>query len=303
MSDSIIKVSHLSKEFGELKAVNDLSFTVNAGQVYGFLGQNGAGKSTTIRMLLTLIRPTAGDIEIFGLNLKKHRREILRRTGAMIERPDLYKYLSAFENVRIFSRLSGIKIPDKKIMDQLAMVGLAERAHSKAKTYSQGMKQRLGLACALIHDPELLLLDEPTNGLDPQGIADMRHMILHLSKDLGKTLLVSSHLLSEMEMVADSMLIIHRGKKIVEGKVSELLNPLESIVELVTPDTAAALQFLENSPWKFFLQKQSNGAIRLSFNKKDIPQLNRELVQNNVEVMSLRPVHSLEEYFLAQTKE
>lgn len=303
MSDSIIKVSHLSKEFGELKAVNDLSFTVNAGQVYGFLGQNGAGKSTTIRMLLTLIRPTAGDIEIFGLNLKKHRREILRRTGAMIERPDLYKYLSAFENVRIFSRLSGIKIPDKKIMDQLAMVGLAERAHSKTKTYSQGMKQRLGLACALIHDPELLLLDEPTNGLDPQGIADMRHMILHLSKDLGKTLLVSSHLLSEIEMVADSMLIIHRGKKIVEGKVSELLNPLESIVELVTPDTAAALQFLENSPWKFFLQKQSNGAIRLSFNKKDIPQLNRELVQNNVEVMSLRPVHSLEEYFLAQTKE
>ncbi len=303
INDTIIKVNSLSKDFGEVKAVNDLSFTVYAGQVYGFLGQNGAGKSTTIRMLLTLIEPSAGQIEIFGLNLKKHRREILRRTGAMIERPDLYKYLSALENVRIFSKLSGVKVSEKRITDQLAMVGLAERMQSKVKTYSQGMKQRLGLACALVHDPELLILDEPTNGLDPQGIADMRNMITHLSKDLGKTLLVSSHLLSEMEVVADNMLIIHKGRKIVEGQVEELLNPLKSMVELLTPDVAVALDFLHSSSWNLFLKEQVNGIIRLEFNKEDIPQLNKELVENGVPVMSLRPVHSLEEYFLAQTKQ
>lgn len=303
INDIIIKVSNLSKDFGEVKAVNDLSFTVHAGQVYGFLGQNGAGKSTTIRMLLTLIEPSAGQIEIFGLNLKKHRREILRRTGAMIERPDLYKYLSALENVRIFSKLSGAKISEKKITEQLAMVGLAERMQSKVKTYSQGMKQRLGLACALVHDPELLILDEPTNGLDPQGIADMRNMIIHLSKELGKTLLVSSHLLSEMEVVADNMLIIHKGRKIVEGRVAELLNPLKSVVELLTQDVSVALHFLHNSSWKSFLKEQVNGIIRLEFNKESIPQLNKELVENGVRVMSLRPVHSLEEYFLAQTKQ
>jgi len=303
MSSTIIKATHLSKDFGEVKAVNDLSFTVNAGQVYGFLGQNGAGKSTTIRMLLTLIEPTTGEIEIFGMNLKKHRRDILRRTGAIIERPDLYKYLTALENLRIFSRLSGVRVPDNKIIDQLAMVGLAERARSKVRTYSQGMKQRLGLACSLIHDPELLILDEPTNGLDPQGIADMRNMIIHLSKDLGKTLLVSSHLLSEMEMVADHMLIIHKGKKIVEGKVNELLNPLSSIVELITPDMPATFNFLQQSRWKNFVKDRSAEAIRLEFDKINIPQLNKELVENGFEVMSIRPVHSLEDYFLAQTKE
>jgi ABC-type multidrug transport system ATPase subunit len=303
MSAPVIRVNNLTKDFGEVKAVNDLSFTVSSGQVYGFLGQNGAGKSTTIRMLLTLIEPTTGDIEIFGMNLKKNRREILRRTGAMIERPDLYKYLSALENVRIFSKLSGVKIPEKKMMDQLAMVGLAERAKSKVKTYSQGMKQRLGLACALVHDPELLLLDEPTNGLDPQGIADMRNMIIHLSKDLGKTLMVSSHLLSEIEMVADHMLIIHKGKKIVEGNVSELLNPLSSVIELITEDVPLTLNFLQNSRWKNFMRETSNGTFRLEFDKKNIPQLNKELVENGIAIMSLRPVHSLEDYFLAQTKE
>ncbi|NOT51964.1 MAG: ABC transporter ATP-binding protein [Chitinophagaceae bacterium] len=302
MSSPVIQVNNLTKDFGEVKAVNDLSFTVSSGQVYGFLGQNGAGKSTTIRMLLTLIEPTAGEIEIFGMNLKKNRREILRHTGAMIERPDLYKYLSALENVRIFSKLSGVKIPEKKLMEQLAMVGLAERATSKVKTYSQGMKQRLGLACALVHDPELLILDEPTNGLDPQGIADMRNMIIHLSKDLGKTLMVSSHLLSEIEMVADHMLIIHKGKKIVEGKVSELLNPLTSVIELITGDVSSTLDFLQNSKWKNFIKEQENEAIRLEFDKKNIPDLNKELVENGIAVMSLRPVHSLEDYFLAQTK-
>jgi ABC-type multidrug transport system ATPase subunit len=298
---AVIQVNNLTKEFKEVKAVDDLTFSVREGEVYGFLGQNGAGKSTTIRMLLSLIQPTAGEIEIFGLNLKKHRKEILRQTGAIIEKPDLYKYLTAVENLRIFSKLSGVKVSEKKILDQLAMVGLAERANSKVRTYSQGMKQRLGLACALVHDPKLIILDEPTNGLDPQGIADMRAMILHLSKELRKTLLVSSHLLSEMEMVADSMLIINRGKKVVEGKVTELLNPEKSIIELVS-NSDNAIQFIRQSAWAPFFKEQDGSTIRLEFDKKMVPDLNRQLVEQGIAVESIRPVHSLEDYFLSQTK-
>lgn len=301
--NAIIKVNHLTKDFKDVKAVNDLSFTVQEGQVYGFLGQNGAGKSTTIRMLLTLITPTDGDIEIFGLNLRKHRKEILRQTGAIIEKPDLYKYLTALENIKIFSRLSGVKLPRVKLMEQLEIVGLAERAGSKVKTYSQGMKQRLGLACALIHNPRLIILDEPTNGLDPQGIADMRNMIIHLSKDQGKTLLVSSHLLSEMELMADSMLIINKGKKVVEGNVQELLNPAQSVIELITTDNNAALQFIQQSAWKDAVKQPVNGIIRLQFDKSGIPEFNKQLVDRGIRVLSIRPIHSLEDYFLSQTKE
>src|SRR5688500_881735 len=159
----IISVQHLSKQFKDTRAVDDLSFTVNKGDVYGFLGQNGAGKSTTIRMLLTLIKPTAGSIKIFGKDLNHERHEILKKIGAIIERPDLYKYLTAKENLSVFAKMSGVKVPTGKIMQQLEMVGLADRANSKVKTFSQGMKQRLGIAIALVHDPELIMLDEPTN--------------------------------------------------------------------------------------------------------------------------------------------
>src|SRR4029453_6260090 len=164
---SVIDVKHVSKDFKEVKAVDDLSFSVPQGKVYGFLGQNGAGKSTTIRMLLTLISPSNGEIDVFGKKLKKQRKEILKRTGAIIERPDLYKYLSGLENLRIFAKLSDIRVTQKQLMDQLEKVGLTKRAASKVKTYSQGMKQRLGIALALIHAPQLIILDEPMNGLDP----------------------------------------------------------------------------------------------------------------------------------------
>ncbi|MFN8289278.1 MAG: ABC transporter ATP-binding protein [Chitinophagaceae bacterium] len=301
--ETIVRVTNLSKHFGEIRAVDDLSFSVDSKQVYGFLGQNGAGKSTTIRMLLTLIEPTSGEIEIFGLNLRKHRKEILRKTGAIIERPDLYKYLTALENISILSRLSGVRSSRKKMMEQLDMVGLASRANSRVKTYSQGMKQRLGLACALIHDPELIILDEPTNGLDPQGIAEMRAMITHLSKDLGKTLLVSSHLLGEMEMVANSMLIISKGRKVVEGRVEELLNPEQVIVELISDNAEKAREFISASPWADRFRKQEGRSIRLEMERKMIPELNRQLVQQGISLNVIRPLHSLEEYFLSQTKE
>jgi len=298
---AIIKVSRLTKEFGEIHAVNDLTFTVEKGEVYGFLGQNGAGKSTTIRMLLTLIEPTSGDIEIFGLNLKKHRREVLKKVGAIIEKPDLYKYLTAFENLKIFAAMSGVKLKRGRLIEQLAMVGLADRAGSKVKTYSQGMKQRLGIAVALIHDPELIILDEPINGLDPQGMADVRKLIHHLSKDLGKTLFISSHLLSEMELIADSMLIIDKGKKIVEGKKNELLNPTQIQVEIETLSVERALGEIRNSRWLRNLQKVSGEKILLKMNRDEIPDLFRELAKMDIDLVSIRPKHSLEDYFLSLT--
>ncbi len=294
-----IQVKNLSKDFKEVKAVDDLSFTVTEGQVYGFLGPNGAGKSTTIRMLLTLIRPSSGEIEIFGMNLQKHRKEILRQVGAIIERPDLYKFLTALENLRIFSAMSGVKNPEKKLIDQLAMVGLEERAFSKVKTYSQGMRQRLGIAAALVHDPRLIILDEPMNGLDPQGIADVRKLILHLSNDLGKTLFVSSHLLGEMELIADSMLIIDKGKKVAEGNKDKLLNPVKAQVELITDNKENSIRIIQETKWSSYLLPHDNGNILLELDKHQIPELNRTLVEKGINVISIRPKHSLEDLFLS----
>lgn len=297
----VIEVKNLTKQFRDLKAVDDLSFTVEAGQVYGFLGQNGAGKSTTIRMLLTLIKPTSGTIEVFGMDLGKHRKEILRQTGAVIERPDLYKYLTALENLRIFAAMSGNKISEKKLMEQLDMVGLAERAHSKVKTYSQGMKQRLGIATALVHDPQLIILDEPTNGLDPQGIADIRNLIIQLSKEMKKTLVISSHLLSEMELIADSMLIIDKGKKLVEGKVSDLFDPAETIVELQTTNDELAIQRIKESPFALYLKGFRDDCILLQMHKKDIPATMKALMGMGIPVISFNSRYSLEDYFLSIT--
>ena len=298
----IIRVSNITKDFKEVKAVDDLSFTVNPGEVYGFLGQNGAGKSTTIRMLLTLIKPDAGTIEMFDMDLQKHRKEILRQVGAIIEKPDLYKYLTAYENLRLFATMSGVKVTSKKLLEQLAQVGLAERSHSKVKTFSQGMKQRLGIATALVHDPQLIILDEPTNGLDPQGIADMRNLILQLSSERGKTLMVSSHLLSEMELIADSMLIIDKGRKVVEGKSAALLNPEKLEVELETDNNDRVMALISKSEWQAHFVRISDGAIIFEMGKNMIPDLNRYLVNNNVNVLSLRPKHSLEDYFLSLTR-
>jgi ABC-type multidrug transport system ATPase subunit len=298
---SVIKVSNLTKQFKGLTAVNDLSFTVNKGDVYGFLGQNGAGKSTTIRMLLTLIAPTSGEIELFGMNIKTHRSEILRQVGAVVEKPDVYKYLSAYENVALFAKLSGVKVTEKLIMDQLEMVGLASRAKDTVKTFSQGMKQRLGIGIALVHNPKLIILDEPTNGLDPQGIADIRNLILSLSKEMGKTIVVSSHLLSEIEQVASRLLIIDKGKKLVEGNAHELFDPAQTIVEIETIDNHYSLQQLQQSSWGSLLQPQRSHSILLKLHRNQIPELHKNLVEMNIQVISLQPRHNLEDFFLQIT--
>ncbi len=297
---SVIQVNRLSKKFKEINAVEDLSFTVNEGDVYGFLGQNGAGKSTTIRMLLTLVKPSAGDIHIFGKDLLTHRTAILKQVGAIIEKPDLYKYLTAYDNLAIFAKMSGIKPAKPFLLQQLQMVGLEERAFSKVKTFSQGMKQRLGIAVALVHDPRLIILDEPTNGLDPQGIADMRNLILKLSGEKGKTILVSSHLLSEIELVANRMLIIHKGKKMVEGNVAELLDPSKSLIHIETGDDIAAREKLKPLKWGDYLQDSSAG-LQLKMDKADVPQLIADLVSMQVQLLSVNPMHSLEDYFLSLT--
>ncbi|HEV7330344.1 MAG TPA: ABC transporter ATP-binding protein [Flavisolibacter sp.] len=297
---SIIEVANLTKQFKELTAVDALSFAVPKGEVYGFLGQNGAGKSTTIRMLLTLIQPTSGHISILGKSLANHRKEILQQVGAIIEKPDMYNYLTALDNIGIMARLSGIHLSREFLLQHLDRVGLKGRAGSKVKTFSQGMKQRLGIACALVHNPQLIILDEPTNGLDPQGIADVRNLILQLSQEEGKTVFVSSHLLSEIEMVADSMLIIDRGKKVAEGKVAALLNPSDTLVHLDTANNSAARLLLAQSQWQAFLQKAEEG-ILLKMDRQKVPELNAYLVQNGVAVYSLHARHSLEDYFLSLT--
>ncbi|RYG53478.1 MAG: ABC transporter ATP-binding protein [Chitinophagaceae bacterium] len=297
----IIKVTNLVKQFKDLRAVDDLSFNVPAGNIYGFLGQNGAGKSTTMRMLLTLIKPTSGEIELFGMSLRLHRKEILRQVGAIIEKPDLYGYLSGLENLRIFAAMSGVKVSHQKMMDQLEMVGLSDRAHSKVKTYSQGMKQRLGIATALVHDPQLVILDEPTNGLDPQGIADMRNLILHLGKDLKKSVLISSHLLSEIELVADVMLIVDKGRKLVEGNVKDLLNPARTIVELKSTDDASAREKIMKSPLADLLKENKSAGLQFSVHKDEVPALIRQLIQLGIDIVSINARHSLEDYFLSIT--
>ena len=298
----IIKVTNLSKHFKEFKAVNNLSFTVNEGDVYGFLGQNGAGKSTTIRMLLTLISPDGGEIDMFGMNLFTHRKEILKQTGAVIEKPDVYNYLTAYENLQLFSKISGgNKLTKAQLLDQLETVGLQDRAFSKVKTFSQGMKQRLGIAVALVHNPKLIILDEPTNGLDPQGISDIRNLILHLSKELNKTVLVSSHLLSEIQLIANRLLIIDKGKKMVEGKASELFDPAQTLVELETLDNKKSLILLQQSQWSSKVQTAREKTIVLKMDKTEIPAFHQSLAQMQIPVLSLQPRHSLEDYFLQVT--
>ena len=298
---NIISVKGLSKQFHNLTAVNQLSFTVNKGDVYGFLGQNGAGKSTTMRMLLTLIKPTEGSIEIAGMDLFKHRKEVLKNIGAVIEKPDVYKYLSGYENLNLFAKLSGIRLSRQQTMQQLATVGLERRANDKVKTFSQGMKQRLGIAIALVHNPQIVILDEPTNGLDPQGIADIRNMILHLSNELKKTIVVSSHLLSEIEQIATRVLIIDKGKKLIEGNANELFDASQTIVEIETTNNNFAFEQLKQSSWNNFLLKERITKPVLKMNKKDIPQLHKDLITMNIELIAMQPKHSLEDYFLSIT--
>lgn len=301
MKNPVVSVTHLTKAYNGTYAVDDLSFELERGEIYGFLGQNGAGKSTTIRMLLTLVRPSGGRMEMFGKELSRHRREILRQVGAMIERPDLYKYLTAREHLLLFARMNGIHLNANQISERLSQVGLMDRQHSKVKTFSQGMKQRLGLAIAMVHDPQLLLLDEPTNGLDPQGIADVRNLLLQLSSEKSITILISSHLLHEVELIADRMLIIDRGKKIREGRVRELFDAHAMQVMIEVEDAGILEGQLKQARWQQYLIGAEEGKLHFQLDKEDIPHLIAYLVGLQARITSVRSYYSLEEQFLQLT--
>ena len=296
--ENVITISSLTKRFKDVLAVNELSFNVKRGDVFGFLGPNGAGKSTTIRMLLSLISPTSGSIQLFGKSLAENRKEILANVGAIVEKPDFYQYLPAIKNLEILAKISGKDVTQKRILELLELVGLKDRAKSKVKTYSHGMKQRLGIAQTLLHNPDLIVLDEPTTGLDPQGMKEIRDLIIRLSKDENKTIFLSSHILSEIEIVANRMIIINKGSKIVEGEVSKLLNSNKLKVTVEVENIELAKTVMENSKWNNQIESFSENKFSVNLENNVIAELNKFLVEKGVRVSALIPVRSLEDYFL-----
>jgi ABC-type multidrug transport system ATPase subunit len=297
-AEKIIEVSHLVKYYGKFKAVDDASFDVFRGDVYGFLGPNGAGKSTTIRTLLSLIKPTSGQIKIFNRDISSQHHYILQRIGCIVEKPDFYHFLSAEKNLEVFARISGVSISKKRVHEMIEFVGLKGREKDKLRSFSHGMKQRLGIAQTLIHDPELIILDEPTTGLDPQGIIDIRNLILQLKNERNKTILLSSHILSEIELIANRMVIINKGKTIVQGSVSELLNAQDMIVSFHVDNVEKAKQYAKASPLNVIIDSEDSSNLAIHISQENVPVLNKLFCDNGIQVFSIEAKRKLEDYFL-----
>lgn len=298
----VIEVRNLTKKFKDLTAVSNLDLNVYRGDIFGFLGPNGAGKSTTIRMLMTLINSTSGTIKIFDKPLKQKRNEILRKVGAIVEKPDFYGYLSAYKNLEILGQISGCDTSNKRIMEILETVGLEKRAKSKVKSFSHGMKQRLGLCQALLHDPDLIILDEPTTGLDPQGMKEIRELIIYLAKEKQKTIFLSSHILAEVELVANRMIIINKGTTVVEGTVQDLLNATNLKVTFELDEIERAQKILAETRWQKKIESFGDYQILFLLEKSEIAPLNQFLVEQGIAINSIVPKRSLEEYFLHLTE-
>lgn len=298
-----IELRGLRKTYGTFTAVDGIDLTVRSGDIYGFLGPNGAGKSTTIRMMLSLITPTAGSVRLFGQDLRTDREAVLRRIGAIVERPDFYNYRTARANLVMLGRLSGVDVSRRRIDHILGIVGLADRADRKVRTFSHGMKQRLGIAQALLHDPDLIVLDEPTTGLDPQGMKDMRDLILSLAHDHHKTVFLSSHILPEVELTASRMVIINRGRTVVEGAVQDLLQAGDVKVTIGTTDVAGAVAALRRSRFAAVDIQEADGAFVMMLDRDAIADVVRTCCEAGVDITSVVPVRSLEAYFLSLTKE
>lgn len=295
----IVEVKNLVKNYGSFSAVKDVSFDVYQNDIFGFLGPNGAGKSTTIRTILSLISPTNGTINLFGKSLQHHRNYILSKIGCIVEKPDFYKFLSAKKNLELFARISGNNINKSKIAELIDFVGLSGRENDRVSGFSHGMKQRLGIAQTLLNDPELIILDEPTTGLDPQGIIDIRNLILQLKTEKKKTVIISSHILSEIELIANRMIIINKGKTIVQGNVSDLLNQQEIIVHFKLDNIPKALQILKAEPE--FAQcdiKSSEDDLLIHTSFESIPILNKLFCKNGIGVSLIETKRKLEDYFL-----
>ncbi len=293
----ILEVKNLHKSYQSFKAVDDISFHVNKGDIYGFLGPNGAGKSTTLRMILGLIRPDSGLIQLDGGRVDYQNKKYLNQIGALIERPDFYKNLSAYENLKILYRMS--KLKDIRIIDDvLKEVDLLERKKDKVGGYSQGMKQRLGIAQALIHQPELIILDEPSNGLDPQGQADMRELILRINKERGITVVISSHILAEIEKISNRMIVINKGRKIAEGAVNQLMSS-ESIKIQIKTKSHAEIESYFNTHLITFTNE--NESYYIQWEEAKIDELIKNLNSENISLYEVKQMKTLEEYFLNLT--
>jgi len=296
----VLETRGLGKRFGRRWAVRDLSLKVYPGEVFGFLGPNGAGKSTTIRMILSLVRPTTGEVLLFGKPLRTHRGEVLARAGGLVERADFYLYLTARKNLEIVTSLRG-GVPREAIDEVLDVVGLLGRADEKVKTYSHGMKQRLGIAQALLGSPEFIVLDEPTSGLDPQGIKEVRELISRLRSERAMTVFLSSHLLHEIEQTATAMAIINAGTVVAQGPVTELLRSPVVRLHLEASPGEAAERLLRSEPQVTDVHRE-DARLECTVPVELIPRLNSRLVEAGIAVHSLVPRRSLEEFFLSITE-
>ena len=302
MPELVLETIGLTKDFRRRRAVDGLSLRVYEGDVYGFLGPNGAGKSTTIRMLTGLVRPKSGTARLMGWDVLHQRVQSLSKVGALVEMPSFYKYLSARDNLRIFSRLSG-GCPDKRIDQVLDTVGLLDRADDKTKTYSHGMLQRLGIAQALLPNPRLVILDEPTSGLDPQGMKDVRELVLRLAREEKITVFLSSHLLHEVEQVCNRVGVIHRGRLLTEGSVEELVRHEVDLMEFKVSDADQAEEVLSGLDWVQVMSKDGN-RIEISTPSDRISEVNRALVMAGIDVSAIVPkTMNLEDLFLKLIEE
>lgn len=295
-----IEINGLKKRYGNFWALKDVNMSVEQGTIYGFLGKNGAGKTTTIRIILKHIRATEGSIRIFGMEDFQYKKQTGSLIGSIVEVPAAYQNLSGYENLLISAQLHGKE--RKNIAETLKKVGLSENLNRKVKKYSLGMKQRLGIAMAIIHSPKILILDEPTNGLDPKGIKEMRDLFKMLSREYGMTLLISSHILSEMQQTVDTVGIIDEGKMVGEYNVEELNSRGQEYLIVETDNAAKAMQILENLGRNF---KQLNGnKIKVNCPKEDNIDINKILIQAGVGIYSsVSAGGNLEEVFLKLTEE
>jgi ABC-2 type transport system ATP-binding protein len=295
----IIQTNQLSRNFGKISAVNQINLEVPAGSVYGFLGPNGAGKTTTIRLLLGLIQPTFGSIKMFGHDLDSQNWQYLKKIGTMVESPSLYPNLTGRENLEVTRRLIGL--PKNNIDMALDSVNMLQAGNRLVKEYSMGMRQRLGLALALINQPTLLILDEPTNGLDPAGIQEMRDMIRELPIKNGVTVFLSSHLLSEVEQTASHIGIIHEGHMLFQGSLESLRNERNPILHLGSDNPEQAAELLKQSGWKVRQNGKPGLLVEVNGNS-DVAFINRKLNQANINVFQLSVQQpSLEDTFLQLT--
>lgn len=294
----VIELKHLSKRYGSKQALQDVSFLVEKGSIFGFLGENGAGKTTAIKLIVGLLKPNQGMIHLFGKARHQHPKGLMRRVGALIEAPSLYRHLSGQDNLRILARLRGL---DQSWIDKaLDTVGLTAVAKSRVKTYSHGMCQRLGIAMAILGEPELVILDEPTNGLDPSGIRQMRELILSLPQRFGTTILVSSHLLVEIEHMADRVGILQRGKLLFDGDLPTLRAKAKPAIHIQTNQLEAAEKALTGYVCRL---DHSNQRIEIEASQQDIARINQTLVAASIPITEIKAHQpSLEDLYFQLTQ-